>query len=181
VLCQLWSALRRSSSIVWFAVVLGLVAPVSVSAQEQPSLFGDTVKRVLLDPTTYAPAAIAYDATMRDWNTSQPLFTHGYVEHNERFTLTGRPNDVPVSYVVGRNRILSDAMMNLELSVVNNVATSLVERALIDRFPEHPRLVRTLGWIERIGFSSGVAYYLSAQHYRQAGINEAQARQMGIR
>jgi hypothetical protein len=179
VLSQLWFTLRRSSSIVTLAAVLGVVAP--VSAQEQPSLFGDTVKRVLLDPTTYAPAAIAYDATMRDWNTSQPLFRSGYVERNQRFTLTGRPNDLPVSYGAGRSRITSDAMVNLEMSLVNNVTTAVVERALINRFPDHPKLVRTLGWIERVGFSSGMAYYLSAQHYRQAAVNEAQARQLGIR
>src|SRR5262249_25940651 len=147
------------------------VVPLTVSAQEQPSPLGDTVKRVIFDPTTYAPAIIAYDGTMRDWNSSQPFFRNGYIEHNERFTLTGRPNDFPVSYEVGRRRILSDALVNLQMSVVNNIADQLFERALITRYPEHRKLVRVLGWIERGAFASYMSYQLSAQHYQQAAMN----------
>ncbi|HKB11153.1 MAG TPA: hypothetical protein VKD69_10875 [Vicinamibacterales bacterium] len=139
------------------------------------------MKKVVLDPTTYAPAIIAYDATMRDWNTSQPFFRHGYMEHNERFTLTGLPNDVPVSYDVGRNRILTDALLNLQMSVVHNVADRLFERMLMEKFPEHRKLVRVLGWVERGAFASYMSYQLSGQHYRQAAANTQRAQQMGFR
>jgi hypothetical protein len=152
-----------------------------VSAQEQRSPIGDTVKRVIFDPTTYAPAIIAYDATMREWNTSQPFFRAGYMVHNERFTLTGRPNDVPMSYGDGQRRILTDALMNLQMSVVNNVADQLFERMLMTSFPEHRKLVRTLGWIERVTFASYMSYQLSAQHYRQAAWNAERAQQLGLR
>src|SRR5438067_2626827 len=108
-------AALRSTFAIAFAGITGIVVPSSASAQERPSPVTDTFKRVVLDPTTYAPAIIAYDATMRDWNTSQPFFRNGYMERNERFTLTGRPNDVPISYTAGRNRILSDAFLNLEM------------------------------------------------------------------
>ena len=37
--------------------------------------------------------------------------------------------------------------MNLQMSVVNNVADRLFERMLLSRFPEHRKLVKTLGWI----------------------------------
>jgi hypothetical protein len=181
VLKTLRFAALRSALIVSLAGLTGILIPSSVSAQEQPSPVADTVKRVVFDPTTYAPAVIAYDATMRDWNTSQPFFRNGYMERNERFTLTGRPNDIPVSYTVGQNRILTDALLNLQMSIVNNVADQVFERVLIDRFPQHRKLVRTLGWIERTAFASSMAYMLSSQHYRQAALNQARAQQMGIR
>src|SRR5437870_2126724 len=93
---QTWA--RRSTAKVLFAGLLTILTPLGVSAQEQPSFLSDTFKRVILDPTTYAPSVIAYDATMRDWNSSQVFFRNGYFEHNERYTLTGRPNDAPMSY-----------------------------------------------------------------------------------
>src|SRR5213593_4224614 len=139
---------RRCVAALTIAIVL---MPVYTSAQEakEGSAVGDIFKRVVFDPTTYAPAVIAYDATMRDWNTSQPFFRNGYFEGNERFTLSGVPNDRPVSYVVGRQRILSDAFLNMQMSLANNVADQVFERLVIDRFPTHRKLVRTLGWIER--------------------------------
>jgi hypothetical protein len=181
VLKTLRCAALRSASILVVTGITGILFPLTVSAQEQPSLLGDTVKRVIFDPTTYAPAIIAYDGTMRDWNTSQPFFRNGYMERNERFTLTGLPNDLPVSYEVGRNRIFTDALVNLEMSVVNNVADQLFERMLMTRFPEHRKLVRALGWVERGAFASYMSYQLSAQHYRQAAANGQRAQQMGFR
>ena len=174
-------AALRSALTIAIPVLTGILLPLSVSAQEQPSILGDTVKKVIFDPTTYAPAIIAYDGTMRDWNTSQPFFRNGYVERNERFTLTGLPNDRPVSYEVGRNRILTDALLNLQMSIVNNVADQLFERAMITRYPEHRKLVRALGWVERGAFASFMTYQLSAQHYRQAAANAQRAQQMGLR
>jgi len=181
VLKRLLPAALRPAVVIVFAALIGIFVPLSVSAQEQHSPIGDTVKSVIFDPTTYAPAIIAYDATMRDWNTSQPFFRAGFVEHNERFTLTGRPNDVPMSYEDGQRRILTDALVNLQMSVVNNVADRLFERMLLSRFPQHRKLVKTLGWIERVSFASYMSYQLSAQHYRQAGLNAQRAQQMGLR
>jgi hypothetical protein len=162
-------------------LVCCVLLPQRVSAQEQSSFFADTIKGVLFDPTTYAPAVIAYDATLRDWNSSQPFFRNGYVEHNERFTISGRPNDVAVSYRVGRSRILRDAIVNLEMSAANNAVGRVVERMLIERYPTHRKLVKTLGWIERAALASTLSYYLSAQHYRQAAENATRAQQMGLR
>ena len=166
------------------ALTLAIVLmPAYASAQETTggSAAGNIFKRVVLDPTTYAPAIIAYDGTMRDWNTSQPFFRNGYFERNERFTLSGLPNDRPVSYEVGRKRILSDAFVTVEMSLINNFTGQVFERVLIDRFPTHRKLVRTIGWIERSGFASFMAYHLSAQHYRQAAANQAYAQQMGFK
>jgi len=166
------------------ALALAIVLmPAYAFAQESNggSAVGGIFKRVVLDPTTYAPAVIAYDATMRDWNTSQPFFRNGYYERNERFTLSGLPNDRPVSYEVGRQRILSDAFVTVEMSVINNFTGQVFERVLIDRFPTHRKLVRTIGWIERSAFASFMAYHLSAQHYSQAAANQAYAQQMGFK
>ena len=163
--------------------IAAVLVPAYASAQESNSgsAIGSIFKRVVFDPTTYAPAVIAYDGTMRDWNTSQPFFRHGYYERNERFTLSGLPNDRPVSYEVGQRRILNDAFVTLEMSLINNVSSQVFERILIDRFPQRRKLVRTLGWIERSAFASFMAYHLSSQHYRQAAANQAYAQQMGFR
>ena len=72
-----------------------LIEPSVVSAQsdtQQPPFVWSVAKSVLLDPTTYAPAAMSYTALRMDWNSSQPLFRAGYVEHNYLFTVSGRPN-----------------------------------------------------------------------------------------
>jgi hypothetical protein len=176
---QRWT--RRSSAGVLITLIV--VAPTAAFAQEErrPSLAVSTLKGVVLDPTTFAPAVIAYDATMRDWNSSQLFFSRGYFEHNERFTISGRPNDLPVSYGDGRQRILSDAVVILEMSLANNLGSRLFERALLDRFPTHPKVVRAIGWLERSVFASYMSYRLSAAHYRQAADNERRARELGYR
>ena len=177
---QLWA---RKSTWCGVLVALTILVPLRASAQhpEQSSFLADTFKRVILDPTTYAPAVISYNATMRDWNTSQPFFNNGYFEGNERFTLSGLPNDRPVSYSVGRQRILSDSLVTLQMSLAHNVADQMFERLLIDRFPTHRKLVRTIGWIERSAFASYMSYYLSVRHYRQAVVNQVYAQQMGLK
>lgn len=152
------------------------------SAQEEnrSSAFADIVKGVVFDPTTYAPALIGYHSTMRDWKTSQPFFQNGFVEHNYRFTVTGLPNDGAVSYEVGKHRILMDAVTNLEMSMVNNVTSRIFERALLNRYPDHRKMVKTIGWIQRLSVASVLSYNLSAAHYRQAEINAQRAREMGF-
>jgi hypothetical protein len=51
---------------------------------------------------------------------------------------------------------------------------------LVNKFPNHRKLVRTLGWAQRISFASFKAYRLSAKHYRQAGQNARLAEQLGF-
>jgi hypothetical protein len=148
--------------------------------RERPSSFvGSVFTRVLVDPTTYTPALLGYDSTIRDWNSSQPFFQHGFREANERFTISGLPNDVPISYRAGQRIILADALVSLERSVVNNAAEQIIERILVQRFPNHRKLVRTLGWAQRISFASFKSYRLSNRHYRQASQNDRLATQLG--
>src|SRR3981081_690868 len=97
-----WQQRAAHRGIVAVMLSLGIlcIATSNAIAQDQaPSSFmGTIVKQVVLDPTTYAPAVIAYDATVRDWKPSQPFFNNGFMEQNQRFTISGRPNDVPVAY-----------------------------------------------------------------------------------
>jgi hypothetical protein len=174
---------RRAVSIVLFTAGMSSFPLASATAQDhqQPSPVISIVKEEVLDPTTYAPAVIAYDATVRDWNTSQPFFRNGFTELNPRFTISGLPNDVPVSYSDGRRRILSDAVGNLGLSLFNNFTERVFERTLMTRYPEHRKMVRTAGWIERVAFGASMSYVLSAQHYRQARSNALIARELGYR
>jgi hypothetical protein len=165
-------------------VLLLTVLASSARAQEQPSVGDaakDVAKRVVLDPTTYAPAIIAYDATVRDWKSSQVFFANGYVERNPRFTFSGRPYDVPVGYGDGKQRILGDAFRTFQVSLIHNVTESIIERTLVTRYPEHRKLFRVLGWIERSAASSYLAYMLSNQHYRQWRFNEQEASRLGLK
>jgi hypothetical protein len=177
---------QRSVSrvVLWLlCAVLAILLPLPVAAQDnQPSLpIADIAKRVLLDPTTYTPAIVAYDATMRDWNSSQPFFRNGYLEQNPRFTISGRSNDVPLSYEAGHKRILKDALFHVQLAAAHNTIENVVERVLVERFPEKRKLWRVLGWIERGAYASYSAYVLSEQHYRQWRYNERMAAQLGLR
>jgi hypothetical protein len=176
---QLWPRCLATLTLV---VALGLSTATVAFAQEEhrSSIFTELLKDVALDPTTYAPALIGYDATMRDWKTSQPLFQAGYVEHNPRFTVSGLPNDQPLGYQAGKHQILMDGLMNLQTSLVNNFTDRVIEHVLIERHPQHRTLFRALGWAERIGFASAMSYKFSAAHYRQAGQNQQLAQQIGI-
>jgi hypothetical protein len=160
-----------------------LFPAVAAVAQErgERSFAADVITRVVLDPTTYAPAALAYDATMRDWRTSQPFFQHGFYESNARFTTSGLPNDVAVSYGAGQRIIRADALVSLRRSAVNNLAEEIIERVLVNKYPNHRKLVRAIGWAQRISFASFKAYRLSSTHYRQAGQNERLAEQLGFK
>src|SRR5689334_3157945 len=103
-------------------------------------------KAVLLDPTTYAPAAIAGTATKLDWNTSQVLFANGFVERNPRFTVSGRSDDIPISFEAGNQRIFSDTLAIACVSAMHNFASQIVERALLAKHPEHRKLIATIAW-----------------------------------
>ena len=154
-------------------------APVPPQEGKPTPLVLNVVKRVALDPTTYAPAVVAWGATRLDWGSSQIFFQNGWHEQNSRFTVSGRGNDTPIGYAAGNRRILKDAAWNLRLSLINNVSEQLIEGLLIRRYPTHRKLLRTLGWIERIVAASYWTYQLSADHFRQWQANERHAQQLG--
>jgi hypothetical protein len=171
-------------SIVAFATMCAFVASMSpvLHAQDErrPSPLTNAIKQTLLDPTTYVPGILSYDATMRDWKTSQPFFQHGFVEQNSRFTVSGLPGDTAIDYGAGRHLIIRDALGTVALTAVQNLATRLVEDSLANRYPEHRKLLRGLGWAERIAVASFLSYQLSAAHYRQAAQNQELASQLGL-
>ena len=103
------------------------------------------------------------------------------VEQNQRFTLSGRPNDLPVSFVDGNKQIRNMALMHLQESIVNNAATNIFERVLANKYPQHRTLFKVLSWTERIAFASYMSYYASAQHFKQAERNRQMALQFGYR
>jgi len=164
------------------AIVLAVLIPVAAAGQAQETsgpVVWDVARDVLLDPTTYAPAVISYKAIHWDWETSQALFAHGWVEANPQFTISGGPNDTPVTYVAGRRIIRRTALTILQFSALNNAAAGIGARVLETRYPSHKKLIRTLSWIERIGFASFVTYRNSADHIRQARTNRRLAKEHG--
>ena len=175
-------ALRFGTAFVIIATFVLTDAKLAFAQDETPSSgFADVVKGIVFDPTTYAPAVIGYHATMKDWNTSQPFFKNGFVEHNQRFTVTGQPNDVAVSYTVGRNQIFTDAVAALGVSAIQNATSRVVEQALLARYPNHRKAVKTIGWIQRISMASVTSYHLSAGHYRQAQVNAQRSAELDLR
>jgi hypothetical protein len=174
----------RAARVFIAAMLLGLV-PASALAQDPPqaveprSFAWDVARAALIDPTTYAPALISYEAIRQDWKTSQVLFANGWLEENPRFTVSGRANDVPIGYDEGASRIRRNALTILQYSAVNNVSARVVERLLVARYPHRKRLIRALSWAERIAFASLLTYNNSADHIRQASTNRRLAREYG--
>jgi hypothetical protein len=166
-----------------FLFVLAVVfTPAVASAQNEgrPNVVLSITKAVLFDPTTYAPAALSYSSQRMDWKTSQVLFNAGWLEHNARFTVSGRPNDTPISFEAGNRQIRRDALEHLQQSVVNNLSTQIFERVLTQKYPQHRKLFKTLSWVERISFSGYLGYLSSADHFRQVQKNQQMAQQYGI-
>ena len=154
----------------------------SVSAQDQDhaSFVPDVVKKVILDPTTYAPAIVSWKATRLDWQSSQVFFQRGWLERNPRFTVSGRGDDIAIGYAAGNRQIFADAIAALQVSMVNNVSERVIERLLMPRYPNHRKLLRTIGWIERSAIASYWSYRLSAGHLRQWQKNERLAQKLGF-
>jgi hypothetical protein len=167
----------------WVILAIVILTPCAASAQSDTdsSMFWDVTKSVIFDPTTYAPATLSYTSMKMDWESSQLLFRHGWVEQNRRFTLTGRANDKPISFADGNKKIRQMALLHLQESVINNVAANVFERVLTDKYPQHRKLFKALSWVERIAFSSYVSYLASANHFKQAERNRQLALQYGYR
>jgi hypothetical protein len=176
---------RSGGNLAGLVVVFGVLAILSVpsfaSAQEEhrSSIVWNVTKSVLFDPTTYTPAVMSYESERMDWKTSQGFFRAGWLEGNSRFTKSGLPNDVPLSYAAGNAQIRRDGLARLQQSVLNNLGAGIVERALSTRYPEHRKLFRAASWIERISFASYASYLASADHFKQTRKNEQMARQYG--
>jgi len=170
-----------SLSLVIVAALTMLVASSTVSAQERDgtSFVPDLVKKVVLDPTTYAPAIVAWEATRLDWRSSQVFFQNGWLEHNPRFTVSGNSEGTAIGYAAGNRLIFRDSIANLQLSLANNVSERVMEHLLMPRYPSHRKLLRTIGQIERVAMASYLSYLLSAGHFGQWQANEALARQLG--
>ena len=162
-------------------LVVALALSPAVQAQDPPSPIWTVVKQVAADPTTYAPAAVSFTAERLDWASSQLFFEHGYVEQNPQFTISGRPSDVPIGYGAGNHVITRNALADLRSSALNNLTTRAVERVLLTRYPHRQKLIRTLGWIERISFGATLALVQSSSHFEQWRHNTQVARELGYR
>lgn len=141
----------------------------------------DTVKDVALDPTTYIPAGLLWTSIKGDWNTSQPLFTYGYVETNPLFTINGQPFSQPISFADGNRKIAMFTLWEgLGVSMLANTGIRLGEHILINRHPEKKSLVHSAGWATRIGFAVFRGYVLSHQHFKQWQTNKRLAIELNL-
>ncbi len=55
----------------WILLTIVILMPATASAQTDTgrSMFWDVTKSVVFDPTTYAPAALAYTSLKMDWDS----------------------------------------------------------------------------------------------------------------
>ena len=173
--------MRVMNRLVLLSMLILTPAIASAQSDTDSNIVWDVTKAVVFDPTTYAPAALSYASLKMDWDSSQTLFRNGWVEQNHRFTISGRPNDLPVSYADGNRRIRRMALLHLQESLINNVAANVFERVLADKYPQHRKLFKVLSWVERIAFASYVSYAASAGHFKQAERNRQLAVQYGYR
>lgn len=164
-------------------IAVMMLTPAIAAAQSETdsNVFWDVTKAVVFDPTTYAPATLSYTSMKLDWQSSQTLFRHGWMEQNHRFTVSGRPNDVPISFADGNKKIRTMALLHLQESIVNNAAANIFERVLAEKYPQHRKLFKVLSWVERIAFASYVSYAASANHFKQTERNRQLAIQYGYR
>ena len=164
-------------------ITMMILTPAIAAAQSETdsNVFWDVTKAVVFDPTTYAPATLSYTSMKLDWQSSQTLFRNGWMEQNHRFTVSGRPNDVPISFAEGNKKIRTMALLHLQESIVNNAAANIFERVLAEKYPQHRKLFKVLSWVERIAFASYVSYAASANHFKQTERNRQLAIQYGYR
>jgi hypothetical protein len=172
---------RAAARLSLIAGFLALMGAAPARAADWPSAVESVFKQVVFDPTTYSPAITSYTAERLDWKSSQIFFEHGYVEHNPQFTISGFPDDIPVGYDAGKRIILRNALGDLGTSLIHNTAVRIIERELLERHPERQKLIRAIGWIERISFAVTLASIQSANHFRQWRKNEQLARELGYR
>jgi hypothetical protein len=173
--------MRAMTRLLLISTFLMMPAPASAQSETDSNVFWDVTKAVVFDPTTYAPATLSYTSMKMDWQSSQALFRNGWVEQNHRFTVSGRPNDVPVSFGDGNKRIRQMALLHLQESIINNAAANLFERVLANKYPQHRKLFKVLSWVERMAFASYVSYAASANHFKQTERNRQMAAQYGYR
>ena len=179
--CSVWR-----SRIALLLLLVFVVAPAGRAfAQEERtsdsfiSLAGNAIKSAALDPSTYVPAGLLYTSSRLDWNSSQPFFQHGAVEENPRYTMSGLPHSQPLSYQAGNRLLLEDAISVASISFANNAIDHLTVRVLSTRYPEHTKLWKTLGWVERAAVATSMSYILSMRHFEQWQQNQRRATQLG--
>lgn len=166
----------------WFLLAVILAAPHDAIAQNGVGEFVKGVaKDVVLDPTTYGPFGASWLGKQLDWNSSQVFFEHGFVESNADFTINGLPHDTPISYAAGNRKVILISLPVLQLSLINNASVSAAERLLIRKHPKHRKLIKTIGWVEKIAMASYLSYNYSQPNFRQWQTNKDLARQEGYR
>ena len=173
--------MRAMRRLLLLSMMILMPAIASAQTESDSNVVWDVTKAVLFDPTTYAPATLSYTSMKMDWDSSQTLFRNGWVEQNQRFTISGRPNALPVSYEEGNKRIGQMALLHLQESLVNNAAANIFERVLANKYPQHRKVFKVLSWTERIAFASYVSYMASANHFKQNERNRQLAMQFGYR
>jgi hypothetical protein len=65
------------------------------------------------------------------------------------------------------------------VSLANNTLAHFTVDALTIRNPEHRKLWKVLGWVERTAVGASLSYVLSVQHFHQWQQNERIAAQRG--
>jgi hypothetical protein len=125
------------------------------------------------------PAGLLYTSMQLDWNSSQPFFQNGFFENNARYTRSGLPRDVPISYAAGNRKLIIESVAVIPSSLANNALNRVIQRGLNERFPNKRKLWTVLAFVERAAFASYASYLVSTPHFEQWRANEQLAKQLG--
>lgn len=167
------------SSLLCLVLLVGLSQ--EVMAQNRISGFVKGIaKDVLKDPTTYGALGASLLGKKLDWDSSQIFFEHGHGEMNPNYAVSG-PGSKAISHAAGNRKLVVESLLNFQLSIGNNAAVSAAERLLLKKYPEHRKLVKTIGWVEKVTANGYIGYHFSNRNFRQWRINESRARQLGYK
>lgn len=141
---------------------------------------GRLLKKTFLDPTTYAPAGLYFTAAKLDWDSSRPFFIHGWKESNPNYTISGKPNDWPISHAAGnRKMIFRETLPLLGISALTNFGLNALEDIATHRDPKRKKFNKFIFTVTKIGLAGFSSYIWSKPNFHQWQKNRRIARELG--
>lgn len=171
---------KAALSSLLFLVLLTGFSQEAMAQNRVAGFIKDVAKDVFVNPTTYGSLGASLLGKGLDWDSSQIFFEHGHGETNPDYAVNG-PGSKAVSHAAGNRRLVVESFLNFGLSIGNNAVISATERLLLTKHPEHQKLVKTIGWIEKVVANGYIVYFSSYRNFKQWQINKNRAQQLGYK
>lgn len=171
-----------------FGIVVAAILIVSSAALAQEAEtrqdrhpFRSAFVSSLLDPTSVVPPVLFKKWTDDDWRKSQKLFGAGMVEANPLFTVSGKPNDTPISYAAGRRKINLQTMQVAAMTYGIDLSLRSLDNLAQRQDPQNRRALKWGFFAARMATKAYLVHKLANPHRVQAGKNEQMALELGLR